>query len=445
VVKPGVMEAKYSCVNKNGNNPLLTQLPTEEQIAATTEADCEAANGLWYATETPAISGKMECKDAEWSQVNNHGNIDGSAKGGQMASYTWTIPSIDDLKQAGCHIYNDAQKTKPIAGNHPKFARIVVRNRYNISTTDYDPYRTTSEHNQNLAQGKISPIQQNPTVDTGAHLQGLRLAINTAQTGRTFQDRSHVLTVMEQPAGNQETAQLQKKEGNLLNVNVRGKRGNIVQTYPAVEYDFEPNDFAMEVGQCVHFQWTGSNTHNNGNPAGDGQAGDAGEGTGGTDRSNIAQLLSLRSSYPLPYDKFQSTFLDNSDCKWPLEGGNVSPTDAKIILASAGYYSGEKGNAGHEIMDANGNDNAGRGNLDPLLNNVAASFRQGLVCCPKVAGTYNLVSTRNNNFTNRSQKLHIVVKPADGGAATQAEKWEFYPSASTRSTDNSQSKMKIRQ
>ena len=28
-------------------------------------------------------------------------------------------------------------------------------------------------------------------------------------------------------------------------------------------------------------QWTGSNTHNNGNPGGDGQTGDAGEGRGG--------------------------------------------------------------------------------------------------------------------------------------------------------------------
>jgi len=34
-------------------------------------------------------------------------------------------------------------------------------------------------------------------------------------------------------------------------------------------------------GDLVHFQWTGSNTHNNNNPGGDGQTGDAGEGQGG--------------------------------------------------------------------------------------------------------------------------------------------------------------------
>ena len=50
------------------------------------------------------------------------------------------------------------------------------------------------------ATGVESPVQQNPYVEIGA-LQPLRLAINTAQFGRTFQDRSHVFKIMPRPAG----------------------------------------------------------------------------------------------------------------------------------------------------------------------------------------------------------------------------------------------------
>lgn len=40
----------------------------------------------------------------------------------------------------------------------------------------------------------------------------------------------------------------------IFNLNVRGKRGNIVQVYPAVEYDFVPNTLRASVGDYVHIQ-----------------------------------------------------------------------------------------------------------------------------------------------------------------------------------------------
>merc|ERR1740122_421013 len=129
---------------------------------------------------------------------------------------------------------------------------------------------------------------------------------------------------MRKPTGEPGTAAMQAAP-KILNVNVQGKRGNIVQTFPAVEYDFWPKTVEMNVGDCAAFQWTGSNTHNNGNPAGDGQAGDAGEGRGGTDRSNLIQIMDKNSTYPAPLDKAVVTdFFENSKCYQTYTGNAVA-------------------------------------------------------------------------------------------------------------------------
>merc|ERR1739848_128783 len=110
-----------------------------------------------------------------------------------MASYMWTIPTMAELvDDYGCRKY-----TTTVDGNTVEYVRMVTRNRYNISTGDYDPYQTGSDQNNDPKNGVISPVTQNPTVDVGAYMQGLRLALNTAQTGRTFHDRSHVFNVFQ--------------------------------------------------------------------------------------------------------------------------------------------------------------------------------------------------------------------------------------------------------
>merc|ERR1711879_936104 len=268
---------------------------------------------------------------------------------------------------------------------------------------------TDASFNNDPQNGVISPVQQNPTVDVGAWMQGLQLALNTAQTGRVFQDRTHKFYIAEnlQTPG---TGDLQFAENNILNVNVRGKRGNIVQTFPAVEYDFEPNDIVLVQGQCIHLQWAGSSTHNNGNPAGDGQAGDAGGGRGGSDRHNLMQLMDKNSTFPAPLDKnVVDDFFANSIVFRTYTGEQVSTTtasggrDAQAYFMSGGFWQREA-----EIgtnADVNNDD---PGELDVLLNNTPASMR-GMTVCPQKAGTYEFTCTRNNNFSNRDQKLTINV------------------------------------
>merc|ERR1719240_193127 len=135
---------------------------------------------------------------------------------------------------------------------------------------------------------------QNPKVNMGGFLSGtggtdslLELAINTNQYGRTFQDRSHVFSIQSRPP-----AMTGGNNQKIYNLNVKGKRGNIVQTYPATEYDFHPVDLVVGQRDYIHFQWTGNdNTNNNGN--------NNGEGTNNEDRHNIVQITDSGMDVPM--------------------------------------------------------------------------------------------------------------------------------------------------
>jgi len=371
-----------------------------------TELKCAEQDCKW--TEVaPHYAPKPECVQSPWSRVNHLGN----GRYGQANSYNWTIP----------HFGYDQ--------------KCVLRLRYNISTDDYDGGMTNSSFNQNNGQGIQSPVRQNPNVDIGTMNTALRLAINTAQFGRTFQDRSHVLHIKARPTADNGKAMTSGIAGvaaqnfmqntDIYNLNVRGKRCNIVQCFPSVEYDFMPNNLEVTEGDAVHIQWTGSNTHNNGNPAGDGQAGDAGEGTRGTDRHNMVEMMLGNS--PMAFGGvFPSTYAESKMFKmmndvyhsehWAHQEDVATATpqktfsqvkaDIAIKASTAGYLKSYNPTTMEYQSRPTGTDDVD--DFDVLLNNAPASFPGFLAKFS--TGSYNYMCTRNNNFSNRNEQGHIRIK-----------------------------------
>eukprot|EP01083_Nonionella_stella_P096696 271894_1 len=420
-----VME-KCGCTNPNADSltgEVGDWFPEDAYVEHNLNATkCEELGGKWDCFKWKNGL-EPECVESYWSKVNYLGNVDGTTRGGKQAHYDWKLPTWTELRDNQyCYPYKYNVANSPDSDQDSSTTincvRMVFRIRYNMSTMDYDPYKTNSTHDYNPEGGILSPIEENPEVDVGFYVQGLQLAINTAQTGRTFQDRSHTFLVCNRPA----SADFFTKP--ILNVNVRGKRGNIVQTFPATEYDFEPQHVELQPTSqtCLHFQWCGSNTHNNGAPGGDGQTGDDGEGRGGSDRSNLVQMYNMDESYPVAYDKIsdEENFFNYVDCYHPLNPGvAVSAADAQLILGTSGFYKSVeymKKQCADIKTDAE-NENRGECIVDEVLNNVSGSFRAGLICCLKddlaSSGDYEKVfaflSTRNNNFSNRSHKWKLVL------------------------------------
>lgn len=370
---------KESCEETEGRTWVEYYQMLELAPEYTSQADCEKDHNdnMSYKWGLPLDSAKIDnhedivpvcfvqpspidCQAAGWTRTNHLGN----GRDGQPLQYDWTLPYFPSGKDKRC----------------------VLRIRYNISTDDYDPWGTFASNGEDV-------IGQNPLVEVTEDSQPLRLAINTAQTGRTFQDRSHIFKLIPRTS-------TFDPDARVLNLNVRGKRGNIVQTFPAVEYDYVPTRLEMRKNlDYVHLQWTGSNTHNNNAPAGDGQSGSAGEGTAGTDRHNLCQMKSADGNYPLPVESM--TMFKDAEVIWSYNGDNtLTKENLELILATNGYYECFDNSCTNSVET--------RTQLQNQLNNANASFR-GVVLKFTSENIFHFLCTRNNNFTNRSQKGKITV------------------------------------
>ncbi|XP_013392086.1 protein DD3-3 [Lingula anatina] len=373
------VKSRWSCVIDRNQ---LNRYYRRNIVIPDNKEDCEnfkirgrSVGAQW--TEFPAHGlPPPQCIKAPWSRDNHNGN----GIGGNFNTYDWVIP--EGIAHEKC----------------------VLRMRYNISTNDYDSWNTDASSNtdsdtdgskidllktfnfpdQETAEARGYVFQNNPDVEVFPDLDvKLALAINTAQFGRTFQDRSHVFEIRQRPA--------ELKDVTIHNLNVRGKRGNNQQVYPAVEYDFVPNTLEINTNDFVHIQWTGSDRNPRNN---------AGNGRRGTDRNNMVMLKN--KVYPegtpgLAYGGLD--VLGQYGANYPMHLDNVTrligaSTETRAVLQKMALlapprYSGSM----------------------VLLDNAKAYYDVGPLQFAK-EGVFHFMCTRNNAFTNRSQKGRIIVRDA---------------------------------
>lgn len=95
-------------------------------------------------------------------------------------------------------------------------------------------------------------LKNNPKTNASDGTTYFQLALNTAQVGRTFQDRSHVFLLKSR------TLLPEKyRKSNIYYIAGMGKRGNIVETYPAMEYRFFPERISVTTDDVICFVWSG--------------------------------------------------------------------------------------------------------------------------------------------------------------------------------------------
>jgi len=337
-----------------------------------------------------------QCTTIDASRSNHLGN---SGVGDTASRFQMTIPPVIP---AGAGL-SDA---------------CVLRLRYNMSSSDY-----LRDLNSTM-NGQASPIKQDPLVKVGpAATDYAQLALNTNQVARTFQDRSYVFMVV--------AAKTPKK---VVNMNVRGKRGNIVQVYPAVEYDFIPNKVAVDDQTVLAFQWLGSD-YNPRRGCNDGEGGpyrgDNNVATGLTantqgsnqnsrvDRMTMLAVTNSRQNYPVggqyPVGA-DSIFPDIATArKFAFANAQAQLQDNTLVPRALNCLTNtEIENINNENRRENHPRNCAEGNaISPYFATSNIDLSAHVTGGAKV---FQAVSARNNNFSNRDTKIEVSYYP--GGLPT---------------------------
>ncbi|CBY35345.1 unnamed protein product, partial [Oikopleura dioica] len=283
----GNRNMKYECVHR------VDDYSTLGYSKFNNKEECEYSGGEWTGKAIPEencilLEKAPDCKMAPWSRPNHLGQTDDS---NSFPSYKWELPNFHGLLES---------------------QECVLRIRYNVTTNDY-----LDDFASDTSKGYFAGLESHDDPKVTYRGARLQLALDSAQTGRVFQDRTHVFQLKPRPTS-------VPSDKTIKNLGVRGRRGNIVQAFPSVEYDFSPTILEMNRDDLVHIQWEGSNS----NPKSEG------EGRQGTDRSNIVPITVAGASIPAGTPSFPNNELELDYFKYKTKEGTTRAFKSLIIKDS---------------------------------------------------------------------------------------------------------------
>ena len=262
------VKARYQCVISSLTAAQQQQAAQGDPYIPITMNECVTAGGVWTLVPAFNIPPPLCVVLTNSSRDNHLGNPSGSS--GYTYSFNWTLPNdysescvlrmrynistadfslpavpavhSSDPADGGFASSSSVQSGVDYTFNHQNAAQTTTglpvavlagfsaSNTQNPELTDQSQsYTRGFTYKNNPYVDPFGPlVWKDPTVTPtyGSKVQQ-KLAINTAQFARTFQDRSFLFAIRQRPAA--------LANANIHNVNVRGKRGNIGQpdTQPA--------------------------------------------------------------------------------------------------------------------------------------------------------------------------------------------------------------------
>lgn len=146
------------------------------------------------------------------------------------------------------------------------------------------------------------------------------------------------------------------------------------------------------------------------------------KGNTGTDRNNLVEVNNLNENFPLPYESTNiwkdldlvgflnenSTSFGDDTTKYLIDksmfkSGDLAK-DMALYFSTSSYYQ-----CVNQATCSKSFQNNNRDPLNPDLNNAPSSLSGALVRFTKANQIYYYICSRNNNFSNRSQKGSINV------------------------------------